>query len=153
MRGILLVLFAMAMRQGAVPPTVPPNAPPATTPDAPQIRSIDRGTMSGLSAARQVTVSDRDAWAALWLEHAPARPRPEVDFSREVVVGIFLGTRPSAGFTVEIGGRRGDGERTIVQYRETAPPPGSITAQVIVSPYHLVALPKRAGAITFEKLI
>jgi hypothetical protein len=145
MRGILLALLVMAMRQGAVPPNAPPNAP--------QIRSIDKGTMSGLSAARQVTVSDRDAWAALWREHAPARPLPEVDFSREVVVGIFLGTRSSAGFTVEIVGRREDGERTIVQYRETTPPPGSITAQVIVSPYHLAALPKRAGAITFEKLI
>ena len=45
-----------------------------------------------------------------------------------------------------------DGARIVVQYRETMPPPGAAAAQVIVTPYHLVALPRRQGAITFEKL-
>jgi hypothetical protein len=32
------------------------------------------------------------------------------------------------------------------------PARGALTAQVLVSPYHLVAVPKRAGPIAFEKL-
>jgi hypothetical protein len=118
----------------------------------PPAHSIDKGAMSGVSAARQVAVSDREAWAALWREHAPGRPLPEVDFSKEIVAGVFLGTRPNGGFAVEIVGYREDGGRLVVQYRESTPAPGAITAQVIVSPYHLVALPKPAGAVTFEKL-
>ena len=132
----MLALFVAAMLQVAVPP----------------VRSIDKGAMSQLSAARQVAVSDGEAWAALWREHAPARPLPDVDFSREIVVGVFLGTRSSAGFTVEIVGYHEEGGRIVVEYRETTPSRGAITAQVIVSPYHLVALPKRTGAVTFEKL-
>lgn len=116
------------------------------------VRSIDKGAMSGVSAARQVTVSDRETWAALWREHAPARPLPDVDFSREMVAAVFLGTRPNAGFAVEIVGYHEEGGQIVVQYRETTPSVGAITAQVIVSPYHLVALPKRAGTITFETL-
>jgi hypothetical protein len=132
----MLTLLVVAMTQAVVPVA----------------RSIDKGAMSEVSTARQVEVSNRDAWAALWREHAPNRPLPEVDFSREIVVGVFLGTRPTAGFAVEIVGYREDEGRLVVQYRETAPSRGAITAQMLTSPYHLVAVPKRTGAITFENL-
>jgi hypothetical protein len=133
---ILLAAFAMAMLQTVVPPA----------------RSIDKGSRSEMTAARQVAVSDHEAWAALWREHAPTRPLPDVDFSRETVAGVFLGTRPSSGFAVEIVGSRQDGGQTVVEYREKVPSRGDITAQVLVSPYHLVAFPKQAGTVTFEKL-
>jgi hypothetical protein len=107
--------------------------------------------MSGISVARQVVVRGDSDWSALWREHAPEKSRPVIDFSRETIVGVFLGTRPNAGFGVEITGYREDGGRTVVAYRETMPSPGAITAQVIVAPYHLVALPRRAGTIAFEK--
>jgi len=131
-----VAIFTMTMLQGVVPPA----------------RSIDQGAMSQLSSPRQVAVADREAWAALWREHAPDRPLPTVDFAKELVAGVFLGTRPSAGFAVEIVGYREDGGQLVVQYRETAPPRGAITAQVLVSPFHLVAFPKRPGPVTFEKV-
>lgn len=132
-------LVAAAILQAAAPPP------------APAVRSIDKGAMSQISAARQVTVTDRDAWATLWRAHAPARPLPGVDFMRETVVGVFMGTRMTAGFAIEIVGSREEGGNLVVQYQETAPSRDAIAAQVLVSPYHLVALPKRPGTITFEK--
>ena len=51
-----------------------------------------------------------------------------------------------------VGYHEGGGRDIVVEYRETTPSRGAITAQVIVSPYHLVALPKRTGTVTFEKL-
>ena len=66
------------------------------------VRSLDKGTRSEIVVARQVTIRDQDAWTALWQEHAASRPRPAVDFSSEMVVGVFLGTRPTAGFAAEI---------------------------------------------------
>jgi hypothetical protein len=119
---------------------------------SPPLRSVDKGTISGVSAERHVTVSERVAWTALWREHSPSRPLPGVDFSREMVVGVFLGQRPSGGFAVEILGYREDGGQIVVRYRETMPSPGAITAQVILSPYHLVALPKQRGTVTFERV-
>ena len=80
--------------------------------------------------------------------------RPAVDFSKEFVVAVFLGSRPTAGFSVEIVGTRDDGAGLVVQYRETRPPAGAIVAQVLTMPYHIVAVPKRAGAgdVKFEKI-
>jgi hypothetical protein len=118
----------------------------------PPVRSLDRGTRSEIVVARQVTIRDQDAWTALWQEHASVRPRPTVDFSGEMVVGVFLGTRPTAGFGVEIVGYRAVEADLVVQYRESAPPRGAITAQVLTSPFHLVVVPRRTGTVTFEKL-
>ena len=124
----------------------------AGAPSAPPVRTVDKGPMSELSAPRQVSIADRDAWGALWKTHAPGRPAPEVDFTRETVVAVFLGTRPTAGFAVEIVGVREDGGNVVVQYRETRPSRDSIAAQVLTAPYHVAAIPRRAGTITFERL-
>jgi hypothetical protein len=118
----------------------------------PPVRSLDRGTRSDIVVARQVTIRDQDAWAALWQEHAAARPRPAVDFSSEMVVGVFLGTRPTAGYGTEIVGYRGADSDIVIQYRESGPPRGAITAQVLTSPFHLVVVLRRTGTVTFEKL-
>lgn len=135
----LFTLFAAAVLQAGVP------APPA-------VRTIDKGAMSELSAPRQIAVTDRDAWAALWKSHGAGRRLPDVDFSTEIVVGVFLGMRPTAGFAVDIVGCREAGGNLVVQYRETEPSRDDITAQVLTSPYHLAAIPRRAGTITFERL-
>jgi hypothetical protein len=118
----------------------------------PPARSLDRGSQSEIGVARQVTARDPDEWASLWRTHAAGRPAPAVDFAREMVVGVFMGTRPTAGFAVDIVGYRDSGNDVVVQYRETEPPRDAITAQVIVSPYHLVVIPRRTGTVSFEKL-
>ena len=88
----------------------------------------------------------------LWQQHKPDRPRPAVDFSKQMVLGVFMGSRSTGGFAVEILGAAEAGGALTVQYRETMPPPGAVTAQVISSPYHLVAVPKVTGAVTFERV-
>jgi hypothetical protein len=118
----------------------------------PPVRSLDQGGQSEVDAPRQVTVRDRDAWASLWRAHAPGRPAPAVDFSREMVVGVFMGTRPTAGFAVDIVGYRDSGNDVVVLYRETAPSRDTIAAQVIVAPYDLVVIPRRTGTVSFQKL-
>jgi hypothetical protein len=129
-------VLVLAVFQAAVPP----------------LRSLDRGGQSGIGLERQVTVRDPEEWASLWRMHAPGRPAPAVDFSREMVVGVFMGTRPTAGFAVDIVAYRDSGSDVVVQYRETVPPRGAIAAQVVVSPYHLAVIPRRAGTVSFEKL-
>jgi hypothetical protein len=118
----------------------------------PPLRSVEKGVESQVDVQRQVTVRDATEWTSLWHAHAWDRPEPAVDFSREMVVGVFMGSRPTAGFAIEIVGYLEAGNGVVVRYRETMPGRGTLTAQILVSPYHLVAIPKRTGVVTFEKV-
>ena len=116
------------------------------------IRSIDKGIESQMDNARQATARSAVDWAKLWNLHAGERARPAVDFSKEMVVAVFLGSRPTAGFSIEIVGAREEGAALIVQYRETRPPQaGGVVAQILTSPYHIVAVPMHAD-VKFEKI-
>jgi len=116
------------------------------------MKTIEKGMDSQIDKSQQVTARSADEWATLWNQHAGERGRPSVDFAREMVVGVFLGSRPTAGFAIEVVGAREEGGALVVQYRETRPPPRSITAQILTSPYHIVTFPARAGAVRFEKI-
>jgi hypothetical protein len=116
------------------------------------IRSLDKATQSFVDTARQVTARTPDEWAAIWKQHAPGRPMPAVDFSREMVVGVFLGSRNRAGYSVEIVGVEKEGNGLVVRYKESVPGRSTMSAQIITMPVHLVAVPKTEGTVRFEKV-
>ena len=134
---IAAVLMIAAFLQGTTP--VP-------------MRSLERSSQSFVDTAKQFVARTPAEWEAIWKQHAPARPAPEVDFSKDMVVGVFLGSRNSAGYSVEIVGVEKEAAGVVVRYRETRPGRGAITAQIITSPYHFVAVPKADGTVRFEKI-
>lgn len=116
-------------------------------------RTIEKGDQSNVDAAKQVVVRDAAEWRKLWQQHAPDRPLPPVDFAKESVVAVFMGSRPTAGYSVAILSTTEGGGALIVRYRETRPSPGAIAAQVLTFPYHIVAIPKStAPNVKFEKV-
>lgn len=116
-------------------------------------RTIEKGDQSNVDDAKQVVVRDAAQWRTLWQQHAPDRPLPPVDFAKESVVAVFMGSRPTAGYSVAILSTTEGGGALIVRYRETRPAPGAITAQVLTFPYHIVAIPKStAPNVKFEKV-
>ena len=135
----MLLLLLAALLQGAA-------AAPVT------MKSVDKGSMSAIDAQRQVIARAPDEFATLWKSHANDRKMPDVDFSSNMVVGIFLGTRPTGGYGAEIVSAQPEGGTLIVKYKETRPGRGSMTAQVLTSPFHLVAIPKFDGPVRFEKV-
>ena len=89
--------------------------------------------------------------AKLWKEH-DSRPAPDVDFSRSIVVGVFLGTRPTAGYGVTITAVTSKAGGATVDYVEQKPAPGRMTAQVLTSPFHLVTVPKELEKVDFRRV-
>jgi hypothetical protein len=140
---LLSVMAAVMLQAGAMAP-----AAPNTT----EMKTVAKGLDSAMDDGRQVTVRTEAEWTKVWRMHAFERPAPKVDFGSEMVVGVFMGSRPTAGFGVELVGTREDGGALIVQYRETAPGAGQMTAQVLTSPYHLVSIPRRDGDVKFERI-
>ena len=88
----------------------------------------------------------------LWRQHAPERPAPPIDWSTEMVVGVFLGSRNTAGYAVDIVGTAAEQGALVVRYRQREPARDAITAQIITTPFHLVAIPKSAGDVRFERV-
>jgi len=123
-----------------------------TTTTTATMKTVDKGPMSGMDAPRQATVRTPAEFATLWKSHAADRKMPDVDFTKNMVVGIFLGSRPTAGFGVEIVSAQPESGTLVVKYKETRPSRDTIAAQVLTSPFHLVAVPKFDGPVRFEKL-
>ena len=116
------------------------------------IVTIVTDMMSQIEEPKQVAARSPAEWSALWRQHAGDSALPKVDLASRTVVAVFLGTRSSAGYAVEITGTRHDKGALIVEWRERRPEPGTVTAQVLTSPAHIATIPKFAGEIRFDKV-
>jgi VWFA-related protein len=130
---------------------LPAAAPGVSSAQRAPMQIIATDMMSNIDQPRQVVARTPAEWAALWRQHAGDKPAPTVDLGSSTAVAVFLGSRNSAGYAVEIVGARREGDALIVQWAERAPGRGDITAQVMTSPAQIVAIPKFAGEIRFEK--
>lgn len=150
---IALVLAATLLQTPAPkPPMTTTMTTTMTKPAADGPRTIEKGDRSNIDDAKQVLVRTDAEWAKLWQQHAAERPRPAVDFSKEMVVGVFMGSRPNAGFSTSVISTTAGNGALIVRYRETLPKSGTVSAQILTFPFHLVAIPKAAVAdVKFEK--
>src|SRR5687767_3445144 len=120
----------------------------AQTP-VPSFTDVAKGNSSQQQDAKQVTVRTAAEWNTLWKSHEPTAKVPTVDFTKQMVVGIFLGTKPSDGHQVEIVGVRTQEKELIVEYVQKQPGRGTMAAQILTEPYHLVSVPKHAGTVRF----
>jgi hypothetical protein len=116
------------------------------------VLTVAQGAMSNIEEPRQAVVRTAAEWQALWKQHDPGGTAPPVDFSQSLVAAVFLGSRPTAGFTAEIIAVKTEGTRTVVEFRERQPPADAFVAQVLTSPFHIVRLPSTAGSIEFRRL-
>jgi hypothetical protein len=116
-------------------------------------RTIAKGDQSNIESPEQALARNDADWAALWRRHAGDADRPAVDFSREMVVGVFMGSRPNAGFSTTIVTSMEVKGVLVVRYRETTPSRDTVSAQILTFPYHLVAIPKATvSEVKFEKV-
>jgi uncharacterized membrane protein len=115
------------------------------------VETIEKGDGSRVVEARRFVVRDSQSFAAIWSAHAgPDAELPPIDFDRRMVVAVFAGQRPTPGFDVDIAGARREGDVLVVVVNETQPDPGLVAAQVIVSPFHVVSIPRDDGEVRFN---
>lgn len=109
--------------------------------------SVDADIYSGIKTFRVVNVRDIAAWRTLWSEHKqnrfPTPPLPAVNFSQQIIVGVFLGERSNGCYSVAIQSVRSiDDKKLLVAYRENKPAVGVICTASLTYPSHLVSLSK-----------
>jgi len=160
-------------------------APPSPGPpggggeDRGGITPLAAGEYSGITTLRFEVVRDGSAWSALWSEHGGAGAPPAVDFSREMVVGLFLGARPTGGYSVDflrmvvpytlyvggwcppvtdppIGAPCFGGDPVsgfLMDARETVPGPNCVVTTAVTYPFVLVKVPRVEGPGTYSYVL
>ena len=114
------------------------------------IDTLARGDASGIADAERTVVRDPQTWQALWSAHAGVGPEaPAVDFATRMVAAAFAGERPTPGYTVEILHPRHEGASLVVPVSEVQPARGMAAAQLIVTPFHIVTIPRFDGDVRF----
>jgi hypothetical protein len=113
--------------------------------------TIAQGHQSGIERRREVIVRTPGEWQALWTEHQPDAQPPRVDFSKAMVIGVFLGFRNTAGYSAAITSIERAGEEIVVTWKESTPGPQDITSQVLTFPHHIVRSDRQDGRIVFKQ--
>lgn len=114
------------------------------------LTTIARGDGSGIVEPRRTIVRDAAAWRALWAAHAgPGSEAPVVDFGSHMVAAAFAGQRPTPGYQIELTALRREGVALVIVMDERMPAPGTIAPQMIVTPFHIAALPRYDGDVRF----
>jgi hypothetical protein len=116
-----------------------------------KLTTIDRGQISSIEESREVVARSAKEWTTLWKQVGTDRALPKVDFARSMVVGVFLGTRPTGGYTVEITNVQVEGKDLVVTYQERKPGPDELVTQVITSPYDLAIVDRHEGPVRFTQ--
>jgi hypothetical protein len=116
------------------------------------MEKIAAGERSAIVTARQVVVRTEIEWQQLWTEHASSQPTPEMDFAARMVIAVFLGTRSTSGYGVQIVDVRDRQGALWVKYAESTPSPGAMVMQVLTTPFCMVSVPARDGDVRFEQV-
>ena len=123
----------------------------ALVPDAVPFKTLDRGDLAGIERPRTVVIRTANDWKTLNNQRARGAPQAPVDFTKSTVVGVFLGTRPTGGFSVEITGIEKQGNELTVTWRERKPGRDDMVTQVLTAPYHLVTIDRFDGPVKFTR--
>ncbi len=121
-----------------------------------------RGVRCAVTESREAVFRHADKWRSFWERGlAPYSSRlkviPQIDFNRDMVVGVFLGDRETPNHEVEILSikprRMPDaGSTLVVRYREIIRMEGVFVPPFKVQPYHLRRVALWKGPIVFEQV-
>jgi hypothetical protein len=105
-----------------------------------ELRRIGQRTRTGDGESRRLIIRDANAWAGFWSELGVG-DRPAVDFTRDVVVAVAAGQRPTGGYEIAVDRvRQVNGELT-VEVVETTPGPNCTTTTSLTQPVDVIVVP------------
>jgi hypothetical protein len=110
-----------------------------------------QGGHSGVDERREVVARTAEEFKALDVSPPPDGAPPKIDFATTMVVGVYMGTRPSGGHSVEITRIERESADLVVTYRERAPGPNEIATMVMTSPFQLVTTATFPGRVRFVR--
>lgn len=130
--------------------TVEPLAVPPKAGAAMGFTSLDLTTRSAIGQARTVTIRDADSFSALWAAHGNVhQAMPLIDFSRNMVVGVFMGAQPNGCYSTGIDSLVRAAGKINVQVTDAVPGPNVLCTLAMTAPAHLVVTDRSELPVEF----
>ncbi len=133
---------ALAVQRGTpmtATPT-PPSPSPAAAPDW-EVLATGSQAAGGDSASFELATSQNDLqnlWSRAYGTMTSPPPLPSVDFSGSSVAAVFLGTRSSGGYSVDVQNVAVENGEMYLDVAVTEPAPGTMTTQALTNPWVMV---------------
>lgn len=119
----------------------------------PIIKEWKEASPGGGNKKERVVIGKGEEWQAVWAKAyaniTPPPKAPDVDFSKHMVLAVFMGEKPTTGYETRITKVVKTEKGLKVYVRETAPKPDDITGQAITAPFHMAIVPKSDVPVTF----
>ncbi len=118
--------------------------------------TISEGYYSGHKNVINYVVDDKEKLVEIWnltMEtRKPFPSMPEIDFSKNTVIAVFMGEFATGGYAIEIKDIIEYKDKVTVFVNKTFPEPGSPVTQALSQPYHIVKTKKIYKPIIFEEM-
>lgn len=117
-------------------------------------RTYSQGAFSNSQKSFTLTIDNSGAWQNYWRDNFgdPSEAPKDIDFNKEQLVAIHLGTRPTGGYKVSVASiQRAKPGEVRVSYVESLPLPGVTVTQAETTPWVIVRMDKPGAKITFSK--
>ncbi|TMI09973.1 protease complex subunit PrcB family protein [Candidatus Bathyarchaeota archaeon] len=121
------------------------------------------GGWGGNGQPAYFVINDQSTLSTVWTEEfctshrifdptnptACVPPVPEVNFTERTVLAVFLGEKPTGGYSIQITDVDSRASHLVVTVLTTVPGPYCIVTQAFTSPYQMIWIPKTDQKVLF----
>jgi hypothetical protein len=86
-----------------------------------------------------------------WNLLRPGEPLPTVDFTKQAVILLMAGTKPTPGYSIKVSRLEEKADQLVIWYKVGSPSAGSVLAQVLAYPWSMQVILKPNKSVVFNK--
>ncbi len=120
-----------------------------------QFETLAKGFYSGYNSKDFLVIKSDEELERVWnLTFSGVSPQPkppEIDFSKQMLVAVFLGRRMTGGFSIQIESVVEHENKVVVHVLESSPAKNCIVTQALTSPYHMVVFERVDKPVVFQE--
>lgn len=114
---------------------------------------VTQGGNSGYTKKQRIVVKNKadfeNMWQNLYINFSDKPAVPDVDFTKQTVIGVFFGEYMSGGSSIGVKSVNANDEGIIVTVEEITPGSNCVTTDVITQPYQIISIPKAISPVKF----
>jgi hypothetical protein len=156
--GKLTILWIIVSLTGCLFPKTNVERPQSRRPAANElleITTLNQGQFSQVHVASQEAIVDEVRWREVWkmvnAHQLTPYPLPEIDFTLNSVLAVFMGNMPTGGYSVFVRMAYVVENQVMVHTDYIRPAHHCLVPQVLTAPFHLVKIPVPNAQVLFEK--